>query len=127
MNTNNSLSKANKKEGRSPRVFKYIIGYTLFIIFLVLAALLLFRVRMNLIQIGFLLGYNAVQVKGISNLGVLFGGILILAGIIFSEDYLRKGIEQDRLWVHARRIFTVEIGLLAFSLILYYVLMRIAL
>jgi hypothetical protein len=127
MKTNNSLTPENKKKERVQRVFRYIIGYTLFIIFLILAAFLLFRVRTNLVQIGYLMGYNAVQVKGISNLGVLFGGILILAGIIFSEDYLRKGIQQESLWKHALRIFIVEVGLIAFSFILYYVLIRIAL
>lgn len=118
--------KENKNSNRTQLVLRYIFGYLLFFVFLILSAFLLFRLRTNLIQISFLLGYNQVQVKGISNLGVLIGGVLILSGIVFSEDYLRKGIQQADLWPRVLRLFLVEGGLILFSFALYYVLALIA-
>ncbi len=106
---------------------RYILVYLFFIAFLVLAAFLLFRVRMNIIQIAFLLGYNQVQVKGISNLGILISGVLILASIVFAEDYLRKGVQEGLMWKRLLRVFITEGGVILFSLLLYYIIMYFAL
>ena len=113
---------ADKKSTGMNRVLRYIAGYSLFLVFLVAAAFLIFRLRANLIQIAFLLGYNQVKVKGIANLGILFGGILVLAGVIFSEDYLRKGIQKKQMLQHALHIFLAEISLFAISYLLYWLL-----
>lgn len=98
----------------------YIIGYLTFTASLLLVVILLFRIRMNIVQIAFLLGKNQVEVKGLANFGVLISGIILLAGIIFSEDYLRKGIEKNRMWKHLLRIFLVEGTAVMISLGLYF-------
>ena len=120
----NDLSRQNemKPEKRLQIAGRYILVYSIFIVFLVLAAFLLFRIRMNVIQIGFLLGYNQVQVKGFSNLGVLISGILILGGIVFAEDYLRKGVELGLMWKRLLRVFIIEAGIILLSLLLYYII-----
>jgi len=108
-------------------IFRYLITYSIFIVFLILAAFLLFRLRTNVIQIGFLLGLNQVQVKGLSNMGVLIAGILILIGIVYSEDYLRNGIHENEMWKRILRVFIVEASLILFSLALYYILLMLVL
>ena len=89
------------------------------------AAFLLFRVRMNVVQIAFLAGKNSVQVKGISNLVILFTGVLLLVGIVASEDYMRKGVELGKMWKRALQVFLVEAVLITISLSLYYIIMMI--
>ena len=108
-------------------VWKYLLAYGLFAIFILVAVIILFRMRMNIIQIGFLMGYNQVQVKGIANLGVLFTGLLVLVGVVFSEDYLRNGVEKGLLFKRARLIFLVEGAIIAAQLGLYYLIMLLTL
>ncbi len=117
-----SKQKQKKPESRLQTAGSYILLYLVFIVFLVMAAFLLFRVRMNVIQIGFLLGYNQVQVKGFSNLGVLISGVLILAGIVFAEDYLRKGVQEGLMWKRILRVFILEAGVILLSLLSYYLI-----
>src|SRR4030042_6798348 len=110
------------KKKRFATVTTYLIGYVLFGIFILLLIFLLFRIRINIVQIGFLLGYNQGRVKGMSNLGVLISGVLMLIAVVFSEDYLRKGIEKDQMWIQLLRIFLVEGVVIALSLSLYFLL-----
>ncbi|MCE5208124.1 MAG: hypothetical protein LLG42_07410 [Chloroflexi bacterium] len=125
MTSDNQDRKITSKTDRFRIVGNYVLGYLFFAIFLFLLVFLLFRIRANVIQIAFLLGNNEVKVKGISNLAVLFSAIIMLAGIVFSEDYLRKGIAQNRMWKHILRIFIVTGSAILVSLGLYYALMLI--
>ena len=115
----------NEKSGFTI-IGKYLLAYILLSLFVLLAAVILFRVRMNIVQIAFLVGLNSVKVKGISNLGVLITGLLLLAGIVASEDYLRNGVELGKLCKRALRIFIIEAGILIFLLSLYYIIRMIA-
>jgi hypothetical protein len=115
----------SEKPGKNGQIATYVIAYFLLFIIVLLAVVLLFRVRMNVVQIAYLTGKNSVQVKGISNLVVLFTGVLLLVGIVVSEDYMRKGVELGKMWIRALRVFIVEAVLLIISFSLYYIIMRI--
>jgi len=115
----------NKKESNPRLVGRYVLAYFLLLIFILLAAFILFRVRINIVQIAFVAGYNQVKVKGIANMGVLITGIILLSGIVVSEDYLRNGVEKKELWKRALRIFFVEATIIAFLLALYYIIFLI--
>lgn len=116
-----------EKPGKSKdgNIATYVVAYFLLFIIVILAAVLLFRVRMNVVQIAYLSGMNSVQVKGISNMVILFTGVLLLVGIVVSEDYMRKGVELGKMWTRALRVFIVEAVLLAISFSLYFIIMKI--
>lgn len=113
------------KTGSVRRLLDYVVGYIFYAIFVLLAAYLLFRIRINVIQIAFLLINNAAKVRGISNTVVVISGIGIFAVVMFGEDYLRKGIEQHRMWKHLLRIFALTCSAILFSLGLNFVLLII--
>ena len=120
--------KPNGENGKSDLslIGIYLVTYALLFIFVLLAAFILFRVRINIVQIAYLAGNNSVTVKGISNLGVLITGVLLLVGIVASEDYLRNGVEKGVLWKRALRIFIIEASIITVSLSLYYIILAIA-
>lgn len=122
MSTQFSEKPGKSKDGN---IATYVVAYFLLFIIVILAAVLLFRVRMNVVQIAYLSGMNSVQVKGISNMVILFTGVLLLVGIVVSEDYMRKGVELGKMWTRALRVFIVEAVLLAISFSLYFIIMKI--
>jgi hypothetical protein len=123
---------ADRKQAREPfdakwpRWIKYVLCYTIFLVLVGLALYILFRVRSDIIVIGFWLGYNQVIVKGISNLGVMITGIIILGSVIFMEDHLRKGVENGLLWKRALRLVLIELGIIALTYLVYFVVLQIA-
>jgi hypothetical protein len=50
---------------------------------------------------------------------------MMLVGVVYSEDYLRKGIAQNRMWKHILRIFLYTGSAILVSLGLYYTLILI--
>lgn len=116
-----TTSSADTKLKEQPGWLQYLICYLVFSVFAAAAALFLFRVRLNFIQISFYLGNNRIVTKGISNIAVLIFGILILSSIIFIEDYLRNGVHKGLFWRRVLQISIVEAILFALSMGIYYI------
>jgi hypothetical protein len=112
---------ADKKLKEKPTWVQFLTCYSVFAVLATAAALFLFRVRLNFIQISFYLGNNRVATKGISNVAVLIFGIVILSGIVFMEDYLRKGVNEGLFWRRVLQIVIVEAILFALSMGIYYI------
>ncbi|MCJ7624032.1 MAG: hypothetical protein MUO76_11060 [Anaerolineaceae bacterium] len=98
-----------------------MVCYSVFAVLAITAALFLFRVRLNFIQIGFFLGNNRIATKGLTNVAVMIIGIVILSSIIFMEDYLRNGVNKGIFWKRVVHIVIVEAVLFALSMGLYYI------
>jgi hypothetical protein len=122
----NEKQKAQPFDARWPVWIKYLLCYTIFLMLVGLALFILFRVRSDIIVVAFWMGYNQVIVKGISNLGVMIAGIIILGGVIFMEDHLRKGVENGLFWKRALRLVVIELGIIALSYLIYFAVVLIA-
>ena len=109
--------KTNQMKTAVPMWLQYLTGYLLFFVLCTGIAFIIFRVRTVFIQFTFLIGYNSVIVKGISNLGVIIFAILALIGVIILEDFLRKGIQDGTFW----KRFLKSIGIEAVVLLLTYI------
>lgn len=99
----------------------YIIAYLLFAIVLLSLVLLLFRIRSDVIMVAFELGNNRAVVRGLSNISVVIAGIVMLVGVVYSDDYLRRGIEAGKMWKHILRIFIVTAAAWALWMLAYFI------
>lgn len=88
----------------------YVIGYLFLLIVFVSLIFLLFNIRGDVIDIAFFLGKNSVQVRGISNLAIMLAGIVMLVGLVYSDDYLRRGIIAGKMWKHILHIALAAAG-----------------
>jgi hypothetical protein len=124
-----SLDNQNNKATRRRQFFKtagnYIAGYSLLALVMLALFFLLFRIRSDVILLAFQSGKNQVDVRGISNIIIVFAGLIMMVGVVYAEDYLRKGIPERRLWQCILRIYIATAGAWVFWLALFYILLWI--
>ncbi len=122
MNSTDKNNKAARRKAFLQKAGNYTIGYLLYALVLVALFFLLFRIRSDVILLAYQAGKNMVDVRGISNIIVLLVALIMLVGMVYSEDYLRKGIADGRLWNCILRIYIAAASAWAFWLVLFYIL-----
>jgi len=127
MASNNPNNNTSKTKSLFYKAGRYLLGYFLFTVILAALFFLLWRIRADVIIMAYQLDYNIVQVTGISNYTIVIAGILMLVGVGYSEDRLRKAIEENRMWKPIRRIFVATAALWGIWVAIYYVAMWIIL
>lgn len=104
MTSTNQNNKSARKKLFFQRAGSFAIGYFLYALVMAALFFLLFRIRSDVILLAFQAGKNLVDVRGISNIIVVAAGVIMLVGVVYSEDYLRKGIFDGKLWKCILRI-----------------------
>ncbi|MHB9004911.1 MAG: hypothetical protein ACYC6C_12785 [Coriobacteriia bacterium] len=107
MTTNGQYQKTSRLKMLFRKAGTYLLGYLLYAGVMAALFFLLFRVRLDTILITSVLGYNIVQVRGASNFLVVSLALIMLVGVGYSEDQLRKAIEENKMWKVLLRIYAV--------------------
>ena len=101
-------------------VVDYLGVYGLWLLLAVFAALTAFEVYAASIYLGILVvenpvlrpvGWSTTTITSLSRMVVLILGILWLGLIIFSEEFLREGQEQQVLISRVKRLFGLTAGI----------------
>jgi hypothetical protein len=98
MTSNTQNQKPSRLKEFLRKAANYLLGYLLYAGPMVALVFLLFRIYVDLNLITSVAGYNKFQVSLIANWAVLLIGLVLLVGVGFSEDRLRKSIAENRMW-----------------------------
>ena len=127
MTSKNQNQKTSKLKVFLRKAENYLLGYLLYAVIMAALFFLIFRIRMDMILISTELGYNIFQVRTITNYSILISSLIMLVGVGYSEDRLRKAIEENRMWKVLLRIYLVTAAVWVFWLCVYYIAMWIIL
>jgi hypothetical protein len=83
----------------------YLACYAIWLALSALGVWLIFAVRPVLFGLAVRLRFNPWQVQALDNFSVVTMGLLWLVGILLLEHSLRQGVEKNRLWRRAARVF----------------------
>jgi hypothetical protein len=93
-----------------------------FICWLLSAALtfwLILQLRINLIDISvFVIDTGPWVLGAVDKFGMLLLGLAWLVAVLFTEHYLRQGVQRNQLWLRVAWVLGVELVLLALSYLL---------
>ncbi len=90
--------------------------YLLWLLLAVLWAVVAFQVQTTLLYLGLVVvqtpeirptGWNTATISGINRCTFLVLGALWLGVVVFTERYLREGLEQNRLFAYAGRLAVI--------------------
>jgi hypothetical protein len=93
----------------------YLACYALWAGMSALAVWLIFEVRPVVFGLAVALRLNPWQVRAIDEFGVVALGLLVLAGVLVLENYLRQGVARNQLWRRAARVLLCEAAALALA------------
>jgi hypothetical protein len=115
----------NQKTARRKELLRkagnYLLGYVLYAGVMAALFFLLWRIFTDVTLVSSLMGYNVFQVEGITNYTVVILGLIMLVGVGYSEDRLRKAIPENRMWKVLLRIYLVTAAAWALWMGAYYV------
>lgn len=99
-------------------VLLYVACYLWWIALSALGLWLLFQVRTNLVDFAIWLQLNPWVPRTVDRFAIYLLGLLWLGGVIGLEGYLRRGVEQEQLWVRVGRILVMLliIGAISYGL-----------
>lgn len=121
MTSNGQNQKTSRLKSFLQKAEHYLVGYLLYAGTMAALFFLLFRIRLDAILITSGMGYNIVQVRGTSNFIIVILALIMLVGVGYSEDRLRKAIEENRMWKVLLRIYLVTAAAWIFWLCIYTV------
>jgi hypothetical protein len=127
MKSNAQNQKTSRLKAFLRKAAKYFLGYLLYTVCMAALVFLLFRIDMDLTLILTALGDSKFQVRGITNWTVVIMGLLMLVGIGFSEDWLRKSIAENRMWKVLLRMYLATAAAWLLWEGIYFVAIRIIL
>jgi hypothetical protein len=127
MTSNTQNQKPSRLKEFLRKAANYLLGYLLYAGPMVALVFLLFRIYVDLNLITSVAGYNKFQVSLIANWGVLLIGLVLLVGVGFSEDRLRKSIAENGMWKVLLWIYLATAAIWAVWEGVYYVSMWILL
>lgn len=108
----------NQPPALGQTIVRYTIYLAAWLLFSALGLVLLFSLRVNFFNLGLELCLNPWQVRGIDRWYIFFFGMGWFVFMLWVENYLRVGVQKQRLTVRLRRIAVWQIILLALSLLL---------
>lgn len=97
---------------------RYILAYTLFMILSGLALVILFRLRINLIQIGVYFDLWHRVIYALQMWGIYIMVIPYLAAIVWMESYMNEAAKKNLIWRRALKILLIEAIVGAFTILL---------
>lgn len=102
-----------------------MLAYLLYAVCMAALMFLLFRIYVDMNLITSVAGSNVFQVSWMANWTVLIVGLVMLVGVGYSEDRLRKAIEENRMWKVLLRVYLATAAAWALWEAIYYVAMWI--
>ena len=117
----NQDPKTSKIKAFLRKAMYYVVGYLLYAVTMAALIFLLFRIRLDVILIADLLRFKIWEIRGIVNISLVVIGILMFILVGFSEDRLRKSIEENRMWKVLLRIYIGTGAAWALWTLLYYI------
>lgn len=112
----------NRLTSQKPAIGKTILRYVIYLLaWLLLSTLgfaLFFSIRANFFNLGMELRLNPWQVRGIDRFYIFGFGMGWFIFMLWVENYLRVGIEKQRLKARILRVATWEVAMLALSILL---------
>ena len=111
----------NRLTGQPPTIVQTILRYAIYLIawliFSGLAFALLFSIRANFFNLGLELRLNPWQIRGIDRWYIFVFGTGWFVFMLWVENYLRVGVEKQRLKARLLRVAIWEVVLLTLSLL----------
>lgn len=108
----------NQPPALGQTIFRYTIYLAAWLLFSALGLVLLFSLRVNFFNLGLELRLNPWQVRGIDRWYIFFFGMGWFVFMLWVENYLRVGVQQQQLTARLRHVAVWQIILLALSLLL---------
>jgi hypothetical protein len=96
----------------------YIACYLLWFLICGIGLWLIFLLRRNLVEDILFMRINPWQLRAIDRGMIFFLGAVWVVSIFLLEGYLRKGVEQGKLWLRAGRILFVQLTIAGLSLLI---------
>ncbi len=114
--TQNRLTSQKTAIGKT--ILRYAIYLLAWLLLSTLAFALFFSIRANFFNLGMELRLNPWQVRGIDRFYIFGFGMGWFIFMLWVENYLRVGVEKQRLKARISRVATWEVALLALSILL---------
>ena len=92
----------------------YVACYVIVLVLAAMGVWLIFTIQPLLFRLSVWLRLNPWQVRAVDNFSVVTMGLIWLIGVLILEYRLRRGVEQNRLWIRALwgfAIVAVPLGL----------------
>lgn len=99
-------------------VSQYIICYVLWLLICGIGLWLIFLIRTNLVEDVFFMRLDPWQLSAIDRWAIYGFGALWIFSIFLIEGYLRRAVEQGRLFIVAGRILLIQLALVALSFLI---------
>ena len=115
---------SRKLQRRSKRIAPHIALYGLWLLLAALGVLAAFQLQVTLLHLGIVVvqnpdlrpvGWNTSTITGINRCTLLVLGALWLGLVIYSERYLRDGLEEHRLLGRGARLLLIIVAIYALS------------
>jgi hypothetical protein len=100
----------------------YLACYALWLALSALGVWLIFALRPVVFGLAIRLRLNPWQVRALDNFSMVTFGLIWLIGILLLENSLRKGVENQRLWIRAARVLVAEVLALGLCYVLQLLL-----
>ena len=97
------------------RLLYYMACYTLWIAFSALGIWIVLQLRTDIAILVMVLGLGPWVLYVADKWSIFLLGLFWLGGVVLLEHYLRNGMQKNRLWIRARRVFLFEAIVLGVS------------
>ena len=120
-----AVDKSPQTEPRLARALLVVACYSLWLLLSALTVWTVLQLRLNVIDLVFVLRVNPWATRSLDTTATLLLGIVALAVIVFLETYLREGVGRGALWPRVRRAGVPLLAVLAVSYALRWLLPRL--